>query len=103
MPEYFKSFNGYDLTNYLPAVFGYVIDSPEKTSRFLLDWRQNINHLFVENFYGEMSKLAKKNNINIFYETASCDIFPADMSPCRTGGSSMSSDNFLTGKSALPH
>ena len=79
MPEYFKSFNGYDLTKYLPAVFGYVIDSPEKTSRFLLDWRQNINHLFVENFYGEMSKLAKKNNINIFYETASCDIFPADM------------------------
>lgn len=79
MPEDFKKHTKYDLTKYLPCVFGYVIDSPEKTSRFLLDWRSNINALFVENFYGKMAKLAKKNNLDIFYETASCDIFPADI------------------------
>lgn len=79
MPDDFKKFAGYDLKKFLPAIFGYVIDSPEKTSRFLLDWRQNINKMFVENFYGQMAKLAHKNNLDVFYETAACDIFPGDM------------------------
>lgn len=79
MREEFAKSSGYDLTRRLPAIFGYVIDSQESTSRFLLDWRKNINVLFVNNFFGEMSRLAKKNNLTLFYETAAIDIFPADI------------------------
>lgn len=62
-----------------PAIFGYVVDHPEKTARFLRDWRVTLNDLVVENFFGEMSGIAKENGLNISFETASGDIFPGDI------------------------
>lgn len=79
MESEFKNQIGYPLEKWLPAVFGYVIDDQETTSSFLRDWRGVINNLFVNRFYGGMSKLAKENGLSIAYETAAGDVFPADI------------------------
>jgi hypothetical protein len=45
----------------------------------LRDWRFVTNELFVNRFYGGMADLAKKNGLDIIYETAAGDVFPADI------------------------
>jgi hypothetical protein len=79
METVFYGKSGYALRQWLPAVFGYVVGDHETTARFLLDWRNNIGDMFVDNFYGRMAKLAKDNGLDITYETAAGDIFPADI------------------------
>ncbi|MET0298655.1 MAG: glycosyl hydrolase, partial [Flavitalea sp.] len=79
MEAEFKSRANYDLRKWLPAIFGYVMTDQETTSRFLRDWRSNMNELFSKKFYGRMSELAKKNNLAVTYETAAGDVFPADI------------------------
>ena len=78
MPQEFQSRRHYELTPWLPAIFGWVIDGREETSRFLSDWRRTMNDLFVENFYGQMSRMAHEKGMTVSYETAAGDIFPAD-------------------------
>jgi hypothetical protein len=79
MEEEFEKTSGYALRGWLPAVFGYVVDSHETTGRFLRDWRGVIGGMFADRFYGRMARLAKDNGLNIIYETAAGDIFPADV------------------------
>ena len=79
MESEFGKLTGYQLRKWLPAVFGYVIGNQETTSRFLRDWRDVIGNLFVNRFYGCMARLAKENGLNIAYETAAGDVFPADI------------------------
>jgi len=50
-PDFFKEFKtrkGYDLREYLPALFGE--DTPEKNSRILCDYRETVADLLLENF-----------------------------------------------------
>lgn len=79
MEKEFGEIAGYPLRKWLPAIFGYVIENHETTTRFLRDWRGTINDLFVENFFGNMSRLAKKHGLDIMYETAGGDVLPTDM------------------------
>ncbi len=79
MEQEFQRVSGYALRRWLPAVFGYVVDDPETTNRFLLDWRQTIDDLFVNKFFGRMSSLAKEKGLSIAYETAAGDVFPTDI------------------------
>lgn len=79
MESEFKSQTNYELRKWLPAIFGYVIDDQETTSRFLRDWRSVINYLVVNNFYGEMAELAKRSGLNIAYETAAGDVLTGDI------------------------
>ena len=79
MEAEFGRISGYQLRQWLPAVFGYVVNDHETTTRFLRDWRGTIGDLFANKFYGRMAKLAKDNGLNIVYETAAGDIFPADI------------------------
>ncbi len=69
----------YSLFPMFPALFGYVVDEPETTARFLRDWRVTLNDLLVHNFFGEMKKLAQENSLRLAFETASGDIFPGDI------------------------
>lgn len=69
----------YSLHSMFPALFGYVVDDPESTARFLRDWRVTLNDLLVENFFGEMKSLAKEHNLKVSFETASGDVFPGDI------------------------
>lgn len=78
MPQEFRSRRHYDLTSWLPALFGWVLDSREQTGQFLSDWRRTLNDLFCQNFYGTMARLAREKGLTVSYETAAGDIFPAD-------------------------
>ena len=79
MEAEFERVAGYQLLKWLPAVFGYVLDDHETTTRFLHDWRATVGDLFANKFYGRMAQLAHDNGIAVTYETAAGDIFPADI------------------------
>ena len=79
MESEFYERTGYNLRTWLPAIFGYVIDNPETTSRFLLDWRRTINDLFANKFYGRMAELGHEQGLTVVYETAAGDVFNADI------------------------
>ena len=78
MRQEFQERRHYDLLTWLPAIFGWVIEDREQTSKFLSDWRRTINELFTDNFYGQMSRLAHEKGMTVSYETAAGDIFPGD-------------------------
>ena len=77
MEQEFETRRHYALRTWLPALFGFVVDDREQTAEFLNDWRRTINELFVDNFYGHMSRLARERGLTVSYETAAGDIFPA--------------------------
>lgn len=79
MEEEFKRVSGYELRTWLPAIIGYVIDNPQTTSRFLLDWRKTIGDLYSNKFYRRMAELGREKGLTVMYETAAGDTFPADI------------------------
>ena len=79
MEEYFQTRNGYALRTFLPALFGWILETPEKTDRFLLDWRNLTGALVEENFYHRMADLAHKDGLEVQYETAFGDVIPGDL------------------------
>ncbi len=64
----FKKRRGYDPINYMPAITGRYVDTPEKTERFLWDYRRTIADLLAENHYAYMHDLLKERNIKITAE-----------------------------------
>lgn len=70
---------GYELREWLPALFGYVMGEPETTSRFLLDWRHTLGDLYANKFYRRMSELAHEKGLKVVYETAGGDVVPSDI------------------------
>jgi len=79
MEQEFKRVSNYQLRNWLPALFGYVVKDHETTARFLTDWRKTLNDLMTNNYYGRMSELAKANSLSVSYETSAGDVVPADI------------------------
>ena len=79
MEEWFRSANGYDVKTILPAVFGWVVDSPDETKRMLLDWRKTLSDLITRNYYGRMAELAHGRGLTVAYETAFGDVIPGDI------------------------
>ena len=67
-PEEFRSRRGYDLHPFLPVLSNRVVESPEVTERFLWDFRRTISDLFVENYYGHMATLARRNGLQLSAE-----------------------------------
>lgn len=49
--EQFKRLRGYDPTPWLPALAGYVVESPDRSDGFLWDWRRTLQQLLKENHY----------------------------------------------------
>lgn len=79
MEQEFSDRCGYELRTWLPALFGYVIDEPDVTSRFLLDWRGTTGDLVANKFYRRMAELGREKGLTIVYETAAGDVVPADI------------------------
>jgi len=75
----FRSLCGYDFRLKLPAVFGWVIDTPEETETFLRDWRQTLGELVERNYYARMAELAREYGMTAQYETAFGDVLPGDL------------------------
>ena len=71
----FAKRRGYDPVPYLPAYLGLIVESPEKTERFLWDVRQTVQELIVENHGTYLKEVAHKNHIKLSIE-------PYDMMPC---------------------
>ena len=75
----FRAARGYDFRRKLPAVFGWVVDSPENTEEFLRDWRQTLGELVEKNYYARMDELARAYGMTAQYETAFGDVLPGDL------------------------
>jgi hypothetical protein len=53
----FKRLRGYDPTPWLPALAGYVIESPERSDAFLWDWRRTLQQLLKTNHYEQVTAM----------------------------------------------
>ncbi len=78
MEKDFRDAAGYDIAVRLPALMGYVLDSQEETSRFLIDWRRTVNKLYCENFFKRMTDLAHAKGLEVQFETAGSDVVTMD-------------------------
>jgi len=66
--EAFRNRRGYDPLPFLPVIAGRIIDSKEKSERFLWDLRRTIADLYADNYYGGLADLAHKNGIKFTTE-----------------------------------
>lgn len=64
----FQQRRGYDPHPWLPALTGIVIGSPEKTDRFLWDFRRTIGELIAQNHYGEISEELHRRGLKYYGE-----------------------------------
>ena len=65
----FRKRRGYDPLPYLPAMARRIVDSREKTDRFLWDIRMTISDLMIDKFYGRLAELAHARGVGIHCET----------------------------------
>ncbi|MDX8339405.1 glycosyl hydrolase [Draconibacterium sp. IB214405] len=54
--EGFQQNIGYDPTPWVPALAGYVVESPENTDKFLYDWRRNIQLMLKQHHYDFLTR-----------------------------------------------
>jgi hypothetical protein len=59
----FRSRRGYDMTPYLPALFGAKFNKPEVTERFDYDFRKTQGDLLVDNFYKTAAEICHKHGL----------------------------------------
>ena len=78
MEDEFARRAGYALRQWMPALTGYVLDSPETTYRFLTDWRRTVTALYNECFFARMTELAHEKGLEVQYETAGGDVVAMD-------------------------
>lgn len=74
MAEEFRKRRGYDLQPWLPALTGRVIDSTERTLRFLWDFRRTIADLMAEAHYGTIQDFAHRHRMELSAEAVGTDI-----------------------------
>ena len=63
MLEEFRSRRGYDFTSYLPVLAGYVVESKEKTSQVLYDYRLTIADCIRDNYFGTFQRRASEKGL----------------------------------------
>ncbi len=61
----FKRRRGYDLTRWLPAIFGARIGGDETTERFLFDYRKTMGEVVVDAYYRTAAEVARKAGLKI--------------------------------------
>jgi len=74
LPAEFKKRRGYDLTPWLPALAGMIINSAEMTQRFLWDYRRTLADLLAENHYGEVQKFAHEHQMRLISEAVGIEM-----------------------------
>jgi hypothetical protein len=55
----FERLRGYDPTPWLPALAGYVVESPERSDAFLWDWRRTVQQLLKVNHYEQLTRMLR--------------------------------------------
>ena len=76
LPEQFRALKGYDLIPWLPVMTGRIVGSRDRTEAMLWDFRQVLEELIAENYYGTMHRLAARHGIPIYSETQGGPITP---------------------------
>lgn len=75
-PEQFKQLKGYDIVPWLPLLTGRVIGSVAASEAVLWDFRNVIDELIAENYYGTMHRLAAQHGIKLYSESQGGPINP---------------------------
>lgn len=79
MAEEFKARRGYELLPWMPALAGTIVESSEKTDRFLFDWRKTIGELIEQNLYRQVADTMKARDMGTYFEShESCRVYEAD-------------------------
>jgi (4-O-methyl)-D-glucuronate---lignin esterase len=68
-PQEFKDRRGYDITPYLPALAGRIVQSRSITNRFLYDFRKTIGECIADNHYGHFASTAHRYGVQIRCES----------------------------------
>ena len=68
LPEAFYERNGYRLVPYLPALDGFVVESPEVTDRFLYDFGKTLSDLIIENHYAKGREISHRHGLKFYAE-----------------------------------
>jgi len=77
-PAHFKKHHRYEILNWLPTLAGYVVKGPEESWAFLCDFRETVDRLVCEQFYGEMTRMGHKYELITYSEQSSGDVIPGD-------------------------
>ncbi len=77
-PNDFKKFRGYDITSWLPVLAGRIVESVEKSDRFLHDYRKTIGDCVAAYHYQLFSDLAHKHGLGIHPESGGPHSAPVD-------------------------
>jgi hypothetical protein len=64
-PADFKRLRGYDLTPYLPALFGATVGDRETTRRFLFDYRKTLSDVLISAYYRAAREAANRAGLGI--------------------------------------
>jgi len=64
----FRNRRGYDMTPFLPVLFGKIIQNKEITDRFLFDFQMTLSDLIIEGHYGKAREILNKNGLKLVSE-----------------------------------
>lgn len=68
--EIFREHKGYDLTPFLPAYAGYIVDSVEETDRFHADLRRTVADCVSDNYFDTFRRLSEECGIPLTAQAA---------------------------------
>ena len=74
----FESRRGYSMKPYLLATMGYIIESPEVTTKFLRDLRHTMDEVFIDNFFKHFATVAHDMGAEVYTEGAGGEVLPID-------------------------
>lgn len=74
----FETRRGYSIKTYLPATMGYIVDSPEVTTKFLRDLRHTMDEVFIDNFFKHFATVAHDMGAEVYTEGAGGEVLPID-------------------------
>ncbi|SEQ76748.1 Glycosyl hydrolases family 2, sugar binding domain [Hyunsoonleella jejuensis] len=74
----FETRRGYSMKTYLPTTMGYIVDSPEITTKFLRDLRHTMDEVFIDNFFKHFATVAHDMGAEVYTEGAGGEVLPID-------------------------
>ncbi|MFS4482731.1 glycosyl hydrolase [Hyunsoonleella sp. 2307UL5-6] len=74
----FETRRGYSMKTYLPATMGYILESPEITTKFLRDLRHTMDEVFIDNFFKHFATVAHDMGAEVYTEGAGGEVLPVD-------------------------
>jgi len=78
MFQEFEKRRGYSMKKYLPATMGYIVESPEVTTKFLRDIRQTMDDVYIDNFFSHFATVSHEMGAEVYTEGAGGEVLPID-------------------------